>query len=172
MKAWEFCEQNSSSIEVVYRDDEQKEGVLTRVHFNINIEVSYYLEHCAVLLCIFYCTIWSVLDSFALTIIFWSLRSWLLPLRFLSSPLLTESNQGRTERCCQIQGRQKHTLREAKRFSWMDGCSKEGHFASCTFEMLFSDIFGWFFFTGMVEKEAFYFCEAIQVYSHTLLLNF
>ena len=39
MKAWEYCEQHSSSIEVMYKDDDQKEGVLTRVHFNINTEV-------------------------------------------------------------------------------------------------------------------------------------
>ena len=41
MKAWDFCVEKSRSIEIVYRDEEDlDEEVLTRVHFNVNIEVN------------------------------------------------------------------------------------------------------------------------------------
>ncbi len=43
LKAWDFCKEKSRSIEVVYRDEDLEEEVLTRVHFNVNIEV--YLVH-------------------------------------------------------------------------------------------------------------------------------
>ena len=39
LKAWEYCEERSCSIEVVYRDEGTKEEALTRVHFNVNVEV-------------------------------------------------------------------------------------------------------------------------------------
>jgi hypothetical protein len=39
LKAWGFCAEKSRSIEVVYKDEDSKEEVLTRVHFNLNIEV-------------------------------------------------------------------------------------------------------------------------------------
>ena len=40
MKVWDFCAEKSRSIEVVYRDDDLEEEVLTRVHFNVNVEVT------------------------------------------------------------------------------------------------------------------------------------
>ena len=39
LKAWEFCAEKSRSIEVVYKDEDCEEEVLTRVHFNLTIEV-------------------------------------------------------------------------------------------------------------------------------------
>ncbi len=39
LKVWDFCVENSRSIEVVYRDEDSEEEVLTRVHFNVNIKV-------------------------------------------------------------------------------------------------------------------------------------
>ena len=41
LKAWEFCAEKSRSIEIVYKDDELKEEVLARVHFNVNVNVSF-----------------------------------------------------------------------------------------------------------------------------------
>ena len=43
LKAWDFCAEKSRSIEVVYRDDDLEEEVLTRVHFNVNVEVRTYM---------------------------------------------------------------------------------------------------------------------------------
>ena len=39
LKAWDYCAERSRSIEIVYRDADLEEEVLTRVHFNVNIEV-------------------------------------------------------------------------------------------------------------------------------------
>ena len=39
LRAWEFCEKKSRSVEVVYRDSTMDEGLLTRVHFNVNLNV-------------------------------------------------------------------------------------------------------------------------------------
>lgn len=36
LTAWNYCEKEFRSVEIVYRDEEVKEGVLTRVHFNVN----------------------------------------------------------------------------------------------------------------------------------------
>ena len=39
LKAWDYCAERSRSIEIVYRDADLEEEVLTRVHFNLNMEV-------------------------------------------------------------------------------------------------------------------------------------
>lgn len=38
-EVWKFCAERSRSIEIVYRDEEKKEEVLTRVHFAVNVKV-------------------------------------------------------------------------------------------------------------------------------------
>ena len=39
VKAWDFCAVKSRSIEVLYKDEDCEEEVLTRVHFNLSIVV-------------------------------------------------------------------------------------------------------------------------------------
>ena len=40
LKAWDFCAEKARSVEIVYKDDDLDEEVLTRVHFNVNVNVS------------------------------------------------------------------------------------------------------------------------------------
>ncbi len=39
-KVWEYCRDQSHKIEIVYKDEESGEEVLTNVHFNLKIEVN------------------------------------------------------------------------------------------------------------------------------------
>ena len=45
LKAWDFCATKSCSIEVVYRDAELGEEVLTRLHFSVNVKVITIVGH-------------------------------------------------------------------------------------------------------------------------------
>ncbi len=39
MEAWDFCEENASSIEIVYKEEGSKEGILTKIYFNVDLKV-------------------------------------------------------------------------------------------------------------------------------------
>ena len=39
LRAWQFCEKKSQIIEIVYKDQENKEEVLTKIRFEPNLKV-------------------------------------------------------------------------------------------------------------------------------------
>lgn len=40
-KAWEFCKgKNSHCIEVVYKDEEDQEEIISKVYFNVDLKVT------------------------------------------------------------------------------------------------------------------------------------
>lgn len=39
LRAWEHCKKNTRSVEVVFKDEEQQEGIISKVYFNSNLQV-------------------------------------------------------------------------------------------------------------------------------------
>ena len=37
--AWEFCKSNTHSIEIAYKNEEDQEEIITKVHFNVGLKV-------------------------------------------------------------------------------------------------------------------------------------